>query len=318
MPEHGLEALRRVAHMVIVLLLVSLATFSLLKLTPGNPAAAILGNSATPQSIARVDHQLGLQTSFFHQYGHWLWGAMHGNFGSLIVPPYGSVAGRIGQAIPVSLELTILAEILALLIAIPTAVASAARQGKVFDRIASGTTFGVLSVPSFVAGLILALVFAVDLEVLPRVAWVPLTQSLIDNLSHAFLPALTLALPVIAVYIRVLRAELTTTLSQEFITVARAKGLSRRYVLWRHALRPSLFSLMTVWGVTFGALLGGTAIVEVIFSLPGIGNELVSAVQSNDYPMVQAIVLIVAVVYVVMNAIVDVGYGIVNPSIRGR
>lgn len=308
----------RLGHVVIVLFFVSLATFSLVRLAPGNPALTILGNSATPKAIRQVDASLGLNSSFIDQYGHWLWQALHGNLGVSLVPPGGTVASRIAQAFPISIELTILAELVALFVSVPLAIASAVREGGWFDALVSGTSFAMLSIPTFLAGVVLALFLCVDLHVFPRVGWVGISQNIPQNLWHAILPSIVLAIPVIAIYIRVLRNEYVGTLRRDYILVARSKGLSRRYILWRHALRPSLFSLMTIWGVTFGALLGGTAIVEVIFSLPGLGSELVTAVGSSDYPMVQGIVLVIATVYVVMSIVVDFLYGVVNPAVGAQ
>lgn len=314
----GWIVLGRLVHVLIVLFFVSLATFSLVRLAPGNPAIAILGNSATPKAIREVDASLGLDRSFINQYGHWLWQAVHGNFGESLVPPGGAVGSRIAQAFPISLELTILAELVALIVSVPLAIASAVREGSWFDTLVSGTSFAMLSIPTFLAGVVLALFLCVDVHLFPRVGWVGISQSIPENLWHAILPSMVLAIPVIAIYIRVLRNEYVSTLRREYILVARGKGLSRQYILWRHALRPSLFSLMTVWGVTFGALLGGTAIVEVIFSLPGLGSTLVNAVGSSDYPMVQGVVIVIATVYVVMSILIDLLYGVVNPAVEAR
>jgi peptide/nickel transport system permease protein len=220
--------------------------------------------------------------------------------------------------LPISAELAILAELMALIVAIPVAVASAYREGGTFDRIASGMSFGLFSVPTFVSGLVLALLFALEWHLLPRVEWVRLTstQGILANLSHAFLPALTLALPLMAAYIRLLRTDLLQTLREDFVVVARAKGLSVRYVLFRHALRPSSFSLLTLAGVSLGGLIGGTALVEVIYGLPGVGQMLVTAVSDHDYALVQGTVLVIAVIYVLVNAAVDVLYLVLDPRTR--
>lgn len=310
--------LRRIPRIVLVLLLASFGTFMLLHLTPGDPAAAILGQSATPKAVHQIDHQLGLDRPLWSQYWHWLAHALSGNLGTSLVPPGGPVVSRIGQALPVSLELAVLALIMALIVAIPVAVWSSYREGRAFDRGASAASFGLLSAPTFVTGLVLALLLALETRTFPRAEWVRLTSSagLVENLSHAFLPALTLALPLMATYTRVLRSEMLQTLREDFIQFAYAKGLPVRTVLFRYALRPSSLSLITLSGVTLGALLGGSVIVETIYALPGLGNLLVGAVGNNDYPLVQGIVLVVAVAYVLVNALVDVSYGWLDPRTR--
>ncbi len=309
--------LRGLVHLVLVLLLVSFGTFMLLHLTPGNPAVAVLGQSATPSAVRQIDRQLGLNQPIFTQYVHWLGHALSGNLGTSLVSPGGSVASRIGQALPVSLELALLAVVMALIVAIPVGVWSAYREGSRFDRVASTTSFGLLSVPPFVTGLILALLLALDVHVFPRAEWVRISSGgLIANLTHAFLPALTLALPLMAMYIRVLRAEMVQTLREDFILFARARGLSLRKVLFRYALRPSSISLVTLSGISLGTLLGGTVIVETIYALPGLGNLLVTAVGNNDYPLVQGIVLVIAVAYVLVNVVVDRSYSVLDPRMR--
>jgi peptide/nickel transport system permease protein len=309
---------RRGVHLVLVLFLVSIGTFMLLQLTPGDPAIAILGNSATPQAVKQIDHQLGVDQPLLTQYGHWMSHALTGNLGRSLVPPGGTVAGRIGQALPVSLELTILAVAMALAMAIPIGVWSAYRAGGQFDRFFSGASFGLLSTPGFVTGLVLALLFALEVRAFPRSQWVRITsnQGLGANLSHAFLPALTLALPLMAIYTRLLRADMVQTLQEDYITFARAKGMPVRRLLLRYALRPSSISLITLSGVTLGALIGGTVIVETIYALPGMGQLLVSAVSDNDYPIVQGVVLVIAVSYVLVNLFVDASYGFLDPRTR--
>lgn len=310
--------LRRVPRLLAVLLLVSFGTFILLQLIPGDPAAAILGQAATPQAVHQLDHQMGLDQPLWTQYWHWLTHALGGNLGKSLVAPGGTVVSRIGQALPVSLELAVLAVLMALVVAVPVAVWSAYREGRGFDRMASGVSFGLLSAPTFVTGLVLALLLALEVRAFPRAEWVRISSSagIASNLSHAFLPALTLALPLMATYTRLLRSEMLQTLREDFIQFAHAKGLPIRTVLFRYALRPSSLSLITLSGVTLGALLGGTVIVETIYALPGLGNLLVGAVGTSDYPLVQGVVLVIAVAYVLVNTAVDLSYGWLDPRTR--
>jgi peptide/nickel transport system permease protein len=303
-------------RLVLVILLVSFGTFMLLHLTPGNPAVAILGQGANPKAVHRIDHQLGLDRPIFIQYGHWLSRALRGNLGTAMTPPYGTVVSRIKQALPISLELVMLALVLALIIAIPVGIVSAYREGRLVDRFASNVSFGVLAVPTFVSGLVLALLLSLEARAFPRAEWASISSGIGANLSHAFLPALTLALPTAAAYSRLLRAEMIQTLQEPFVLFARAKGLPDRTVLLRYAFRPSAVSLITLSAVTVGALVGGTVIVETIYALPGMGSLLIGAISANDYPLVQGIVLVIAVVYVLVNAAVDLCYGVIDPRVR--
>ncbi len=309
---------RRLVRLVAVLFLVTLGTFMLMQLAPENPAVAQLGTHATPAEIAAIDHQLGLDRPIITQYRQWLGRAVRGDLGRSFLSPFPPVARSIGEALPVSLELAFLGEVIALLIAIPVGVWSGYREAGTFDRISGGLSFAFLSIPVFVSSLVLALLFAFDIRIFPRTGWVRLTASagVGQNLRYAFLPSIALALPLAAVYTRLLRTDMSRTLREDYIQVARAKGLSIRRVLFRHALRPSSISLVTISGVSLGYLIGGTVIVETIFGLPGLGRILVTAVGSNDYPLVQGIVLVLAVVYVFVNVLVDLLYSVLDPRIR--
>lgn len=306
----------RLAHLLVVLFLVSIATFLLLELTPGDPAIEILGQGATPEAVARIHEQLGLDQPVLSRYVDWIGGAFRGDLGESLVPPYGDVTDRLMNALPVSVQLAVMA----LLVAIPVAVLAAYRQGGAVDRVSSFVSFGLLSLPSFVSGLVLALLFALTWQIFPRSQWVRLTsdEGLWSNLSHAFLPALALALLEIAVYTRVLRADMVQTLQAVHIAAARARGLPTSTILLRYALKPSSISLVTLSAVSLGRLLSGTIVVEVIFGLPGLGRLLVEAVGANDYPLVQGIVLVVAAIYVVLNLLVDLSYSWLDPRTRSH
>ena len=207
-----------------------------------------------------------------------------------------------------------LAQILATVIAVPWATWSAARANRPADRVSTVTTFLVLAIPNFALGVLLKYVFAVELGWFPQTfdAGAPLPQ----RLHQLVLPALTIALPAAAVYQRLLRTDLITTLQEDFILMARAKGISRRRILMQHALRPSLFSFVTVFGINTGALIGGAVVVENIFRVPGLGSALIEAVLVEDFPVVLAIVMVVAVAFVVVNMVVDVVYSMIDPRVR--
>jgi peptide/nickel transport system permease protein len=310
-------ALSRLLTLIPVLLLVSLGTFLLVDLGPGDPAAELLGNSGSADDYARLRDEMGLDRPVVERYVEWLGGAVRGDLGRNLVPPTESVSGRLARAFPVNVELAVLALVMALVASIPLALWSAYRAGSRVDRWISAGTVGLISVPSFLAGLVLLLVFAINVRLFPLGQWArPSEAGWAENVSHAFLPALTLALQETPVFTRLLRSDMVSTLREDYILAARAKGLPTWHVLFRHALRPSSFSLLTLAGVSVGRLIGGTIVVEAVFQLPGTGSVIIEAAERNDYKLVQGGVLFIAAVYLVVNLAVDVMYGYLDPRIR--
>ncbi|WBB99950.1 ABC transporter permease [Solwaraspora sp. WMMA2080] len=309
----------KLALLVPVLFLVSVGTFVLLQLGPGDPAAQVLGNTGTPADYQRIRTEMGLDQPPVQRYLDWLGGVLRGDLGQNLVPPIEDVSDRLLRAFPVNLQLAAMAIVLALLIAVPLAMWSAYRAGGLVDRWISAGTIGVISVPPFLVGLLLLLVFAIHLDWFPLGQWSrPSDDGLGQNLWHAFLPALTLALAEAPVFARLLRGDLVATLQEDFILAAKAKGMPGWHIMLREALRPSSFSLITLAGVSAGRLLGGTIIVEAVFVLPGVGNVIINAAQSNDYKLVQGGVLLIAIIYLLLNLTVDVLYGYLDPRIRRR
>lgn len=306
----------RVLELVVVLLLVSFGVFMLLSLVSGDPAISVLGSGHTKAEYAALDHQMGLDRPLLTRYVTWLGNAVTGNLGTSLLPPQTSVAGRLAAAFPVSIELALLGLLIALLLAIPLAMWSAHHEDGWVDRAISGLTFGVLSVPSFLAGLLLIAIFANGLGWFPSSEWVRLTADPGGNLVHAFLPALTIALTEMATFTRVLRNDLVTTLKEDYILAARARGMSPLRILVTDALRPSSFSMVTLLGLSIGRLIGSTVIVEYLFALPGVGRLMITSATQGNYPMVQGAVLVIAVVYVLVNAGIDLSYGYLDPRIR--
>jgi peptide/nickel transport system permease protein len=307
----------KILHLIPVLLLVSLAVMILINLIPGNPAYAILGTQATPSQVRIVDAQLGLNKPLVIRYIDWIGGILHGNFGTSLFtqqPVFQTIISRL----PVTLELALLGEIIALVIAIPLGVLTAYKAGSLIDRSSRTVAALLVSAPGFLTGLLLAYIFGVKLAVLPVTGWVPLNQGVGENLRFVLLPAITLALAQIPIFMQLLRADMIATLQEDFVLAARAKGLPTRAILLRHALRPSLFSLLTLSGVSLGTLLGGTVIVESIFSLPGIGSLLIESIFNKDFITVQGIAMFIALAYVFINIVVDIGYGVLDPRIRRR
>lgn len=308
--------LARLPHLIVVLLLVSFCTFMLVHISSGSPAAAILGAAATPEAVAQINHELGLDKPLLDQYLHWMGNALRGDFGNALVAPYGTVTSRIQTALPVTIQLAAMALFIAFLVAVPTAVYAGYRPGGKVDRVLNATSIGSLAVPAFVLALVLALLLTLQVHLFPRTGWVAFTADPLRSIRSAFLPALTLAMPMIAYFSRVLRAEIVQTLQEDFVLFARLRGLPIRMILFRYVLRPSCVSLVTISGVTLGSLLGGTVIVESIFALPGMGHLLLNSVVNSDYPLVQGGVLLTAVAYVVINALVDLSYSLIDPRMR--
>jgi peptide/nickel transport system permease protein len=307
---------RKAARLVAVLFAVSVLTFLLTSLLPGSPVYDILGPRATdPVLSAQVRHDLRLGDSLPVRYEHWLGGVLRGNFGRAYNDNE-KVTDIIRQRLPVTLELLVAAQLLALVVAVPLALVSAYRAGSRLDRLITAASFGMLSIPDFVVAIVLVFVFAVRAHWLPATGYVHLTDSVTGNLRSIALPTIALALGLSAVYTRLLRSDLIATLQEEYILMARAEGLPARRIMLRHALRPSSFSLVTVLGINTGALIGGAVIIEYLFALPGMGSRLIDAVGRREYIIVQGLVLVIAVGYVLANFLVDVLYGVLDPRVR--
>ena len=307
--------LRRFVHVVPVLLIVSFATMVMVDLTPGDPAYAILGETATPEQVALVHQELGLDDALPVRWGNWLGDVARGDFGTSFRTRQ-SVLDAIGERLPVTLELAALSLLMALAVAIPVGVYTAYRSDRRVDRWASVALSLLISSPAFLTAVVLSYVFAVRYHVFPVTGWVRLSENVGQNLRSAFLPALTLALGEMAVFSRLLRADMIAALQDDFVLTARAKGMSDRYILFRHAFRPASFSLLTLSGLSLGRLVGGAVIVETVFALPGLGQLLVQSILAKDLIMVQGVVLFVALAYVLLNMLVDVSYAYLDPRVR--
>jgi peptide/nickel transport system permease protein len=302
-------------HLLVVLFLVTLATSFLLDLTPGDPALAIIGETATPDQIAIVHKQLGLDRPFLSRYASWISKAAQGDLGTSFRTKQ-PVWQAIHERLPITLELAVLTIVFSLLIAIPLGVLTAYKQGTKVDRGVAGVTSALFSSPPFLTALVLVFFLAVTHHIFPVTGWIPLSQSIGENLHHVFLPVASLVVVETAVFSRLLRSDMITTLQEDFVLAAKAKGLPTWQILMRHALRPSSFTLMTVAAVALGRVLGGTVIVEQLFALPGIGLYIINAIYNKDLIAVQGAVLFVATFYVVINAVVEVAYAWLDPRIR--
>jgi len=313
--------LQRFVMVILLLLAVSMLTFAAMNLL-GDPLFNILGpiagDTENPESVAKIEaakEQYYLDKSLPERYGRWLGDFVRGDFGVQFSsdgqPP---VSGLIKERLPRSLLLMGMAQAMALAIAIPWGVFTASRANSVADKVSTVSSFFLVSMPNFALGVVLYYIFGLKLE------WFPLTydasDGFLERMWQLTLPAITLALSTAAVYQRLLRTDLITTLQEDFILMARAKGVSKRRVLYRHALRPSMFSVITVFGISAGALVGGALVVEIIFNIPGIGRSVFEAVLREDFPVVLAIVMIVATGFVVLNFLVDLLYTVLDPRVR--
>ena len=306
---------RRLIYLLPVLAAVSLLTFLIASLLPGDLAYVILGDQATPEKVAALRHDMGLDQPLWWRYLSWLGNVLQGDLGRSFRTGQ-TVLQAVAERVPVSLELMLLAESIGLLIGVPLAIICAARAGSAFDRFVTGSAFGMLSVPSFLSAILLIYLFAVELRWLPATGYVPFTEEPLANLRFFVLPALTLALAEWPGIMRVLRADMIATLQEDYIALAKAKGLTPARILFVHALKPSSLTLVTVTGINIGRLIGGALIVETIFALPGIGRLLVGAIYTRDLIILQGVVLLVAWGFVIMNFIVDLLYAVLDPRIR--
>ena len=307
--------IKRLVLLAIIIVFVSIASFYLVHLLPGNPTDTILGPNATPQNVATLNRQLGLDKPLWQQYFIWIGHVFQGNLGQSYTT-HQSTTTIITQSFPIDLELIIFSQILAFACAFPMAMHAARRPNRFFDQASNSTTFAFLALPPFVIAPVLVLIFAVHWHVFPGPAsYVPIAQDFWSNIHTMLLPSIVLALGGIVVYFRLLRNDLISTLQEDFITMARSKGLSDRRIMWRHALRPSSISLLASAGVTIGGLIAGTFIVELLLQMPGLGYQLISAVNQDDYTVVQGITLFVAVAIVLINFIFDFLFTIVDPRI---
>jgi len=302
-------------HLLSVLLLVTLLTHFLLAILPGDPVEALLGEAATPEAAEVLRLQLALDEPVYIRYLRWLGAAISGDFG-VSYHSGESVLASIMARLPVSVELMLLASLLALLIAVPLGVLTSHKVGSLFDTTTTVTAFCLISLPNYVLGIALILVFAIACEVLPATGYVPFAEDPAGNLRSLVLPSLTLGLAEAAVYLRVLRSNMLSTLREPYILAARAKGVSDGRLLFVHALRPSLLTMITIVGVNIGNLIGGALIVETIFALPGVGRLLVNAIYARDIIMIQGVVVFIAIAYVLINFLVDVVHGVLDPRVR--
>jgi len=302
-------------RLICVVLVVTALTFLLVNLLPGDAAYVIGGEDATLRDIQAIRHELGLDRNVVERYFVWLGDLVRGDLGKSYLTGE-PVIEVIVSRLPVTIELIVISQFLALFFALPAGISSAYRNGTFLDRFFSAAGFATLSIPSFVMALLMIYVFSIQLQWLPATGYTPFFDGPWANIKSFILPGLSIALIEWVVLMRVLRSDMITTLQQNFILMARAKGLPPWKVLLHHALRPSSFTLITVVGIQIGRYIGEAVIVETIFALPGIGRLLMNAIYGRDYMMVQGCILLVTVGYVSINSVVDILYTVLDPRIR--
>ena len=306
----------RVARLLAVVLIVSFLTFSLTKMLPGDPVNVLLGPQASNQEVrAAVEKDLGLDKSFTNQYLTYLSNAAQGDLGRSYTSKFETTT-LLKQKLPATLELMLLAQLLALAISIPLAMYSAYRANSRADKAITTTAFGLISFPNYALAVVLVWLFAVQLRWFPAIGYKPISAGLSANLKSIALPVGALLAGLVAVYTRILRSDLIATLQEDFVLMARSKGLPTWHILLRHALRPSSFSLLTVFAINFGALIGGSVIVEQFFVIPGVGSLAIESILKRDYLVVQGVVLLIATSFVVVNFLVDILYSVLDPRVR--
>ena len=310
----GKRLLKKLPRLFGVVLAVTAITFAMVDFLPGNVAYDIAGEEATPEDIRAIEAEFGLDRPLLVRYLDWLTDIAAGGLGKSFRNQE-PVAQALWARLPVTLELLILSQLAALCLALPCGIICACRPGSPTDKALNAAAFGLMSVPVFVMGLMLIYLFALKLPWLPATGYVPLSQGLWQNLRSFALPSLCIALVEWVPFMRVLRSDMMATLGQDFILMARSKGLPPSRILFSHALRPSCLTLITILGIHMGHLIGGAVIVEIIFALPGIGRLLISAIFSRDFAVVQGCILCITIAYVGINILVDTLYTLLDPRI---
>lgn len=310
--------LKRLAQLVVTVLAVTLFSSLLLELLPGDPVE-VLVPFGSDEWRDQVRADLDLDEPFIARYSSWLGGFVTGDMGNYYtVSSKRPVMDRLTEAFPKSLQLVVYSQILALLVAIPVAVFAAAKKDTFFDRMSNTTAFAMLAIPNFALALVLQYYLGVKWKLFPTSGYTPITEDPVEHFQKMVLPCITLAVGQIAIYMRLLRSDMIATLQQDFILLAKAKGMRSRRILFRHALRPSSLTLLTVAGLNVGTLIGGALIVEVLFQIPGMGFMLQEAISMRQLVAFQSLVAIIAIIYVLVNFGVDLLYTVLDPRIRNE
>ena len=307
--------LKRILSLIPVLFVVSIAIFFIIHLTPGDPAAVILGIEATPEQIAVLNEQMGLNLPLYQQYINWVSGVLQGDFGESYFMKE-TVTEAIWSHLGPTASLAIVAEIIALVFAIPIGIYAAYRRGTAVDQSLMGVSLIGMAVPSFLLGLLLMLFVGVYLQWLPVAGYKPLSTGIWEHFQYLILPAISLGMIQAALVARMTRASMLEVLDANFIKTARSKGVHEHKVVFKHALRNAFLPILTVIGQSFGTLVTGAVVVETIFNIPGLGQLIINSIVRRDFAVIQGVVLFVSLIYVLINLVIDLLYGIVDPRVR--
>lgn len=313
---------KRLFHLVPVFFLVTFASFLMVNLLPGDIVDAILADddaaaASDPELRASIEKELGLDKPLVVRYVLWLGDVVQGDFGRSYITGK-RISTLLADRIPVSAQLMVMSLVFALVLAVPLALLSAYRANRPVDTAISTVAFGIVAIPPFVLAIFFVFIVAVKWKLLPAAGHSPMFLGVWENMKHFILPVLAIGISEIPIFLRVLRVDMITTLQEDYIALAKAKGMSTWYILFRHALRPSCFTLITVIGLQVGRLISGLVIAENIFALPGIGKLLLDSIDSRDVLVVQAVVTFAAIAYVIINLIVDILYAVLDPRIGRR
>ena len=308
-------AARRILATIPVMAVVALFVFSLLYVAPGDPAAIIAGDQASPADVDRIRASLGLDRPFLIRFGEWVWQVLNGDLGKSIFTNL-PVTHMIAQRIEPTLSLMVLTLTLSIVVAVPMGVLAAWKHGTWIDRLVMVIAVAGFSVPVFVVGYVLAYVFALQLDMFPVQGYTPIADGIGPWLSNLVLPAVTLGSAFIALIARITRATMLEVLSQDYVRTAKSKGVDQRAILFVHALKNAAVPIVTIIGLGVAGLIGGAVVTESVFAIPGVGRLVVDAILRRDYPVIQGVVLMFSMLYVLVNLGVDLLYTVFDPRIR--
>lgn len=301
--------------MIPILFIVSLVVFLIIHMTPGDPAHVILGETATEEQIENLRQQLGLNKPIYEQYFSWIGGVITGDLGYSYFMKM-SVSSALLEHLGPTVSLSLLAELIAIFIGIPLGILAAKHKGSVLDQSFMGFSLMGISIPSFLLGLLLILFFGVQLKLLPVAGYVPLNENIGSHLKYLILPAFSLGIMQAALIARMTRSSMLDVLNTNYVKTALSKGVKQRNIVLKHALRNAFLPILTVIGQTFGVLITGAAVIETVFNIPGIGQLIINSIERRDFSTIQGAILFMTLAYVMINLIIDLLYGVIDPRVR--
>ncbi|WP_214405460.1 ABC transporter permease [Pseudonocardia lacus] len=307
---------RKLVSVLLTLLFASVMVFAITYLVPGDPAVVVAGEQATPEQIALVRSELGLDDPIVEQYGRFMWGVLHGDLGTSLFTRE-PVVDIVARTLPRTMELVVAGLVVAIAAGIPLGIAAAMRARTAADGVIRAVSTAGLAIPNFWFGLILVSIFALDWAVLPATGFVSVFDDPVEGLAHQVLPALAIGLTAMAAIARQTRSAMIEVLSADFVRTQRAMGVPARAIVWQHALKNASIPVVTIIGLDISRLIGGAVVVETVFGISGLGGALVSATTQRDFPVVQGVILVVVFLVVIVNLLIDVLYTWLDPRIQG-